>query len=74
MNACLCGHLEVLRALLDHERVNVNIMSNYGITALDVARGRGEDDFVRLLEEHVESRRLVEEEVRRQELLNRELA
>jgi hypothetical protein len=48
------GHLEVVRALLNHDGVDVNIMDRYGKTALDVARKKNKDDIARLLEEHME--------------------
>ena len=44
------GNLEVVRALLNFEDVDVNIKDNSGCTALDLACKEENDDVARLLE------------------------
>jgi ankyrin repeat protein len=56
------GHVDIIRALLNHEGVDVNIMDNDGCTALDVACMKPEDGVARLLEEHMEREKRLDEE------------
>lgn len=49
------GHLRVVCALLNDEEVDLNIRNDDGSTTLD---GRGEDDVVHLLEEHLRIRQM----------------
>ena len=50
-------HVEVLRALLKHDGVDVNIMNNQGSTALDRARNLGKAEAIRLLMQHMKLQR-----------------
>jgi ankyrin repeat protein len=47
------GHVDVVRALLQHNKVDVNLQNCNGSTALDVARTSQHFAIASLLEEHV---------------------
>ena len=47
------GHLDVVRALLDHDDVDVNVQNKDGDEGLDVARNSNNYDVAHLLEEHM---------------------
>ena len=46
------GHLEVVKELLQHDKVVVNLLAKDGTTALVAARCQGRLDIVRILEDH----------------------
>ncbi|KAI2493975.1 serine/threonine kinase [Fragilaria crotonensis] len=52
IEASQSGHLEVVRALLEHNGVDVNIQTNYGSTALTWASQKGHLEVVRALLMH----------------------
>jgi hypothetical protein len=73
------GHLEVVRELLQNNKVDVNLQTTDGRTALDIARRQKKDDVVLLLEKHNEKEQNRRKDVERkqdmekrhqQELLN----
>jgi ankyrin repeat protein len=75
--ACEVGHVNVVKALLQHDTVDVDFQgTSDGVTgtALDVARIKGHVEVVSRLEAYNEHVLALEEMRRRQELFNRRSA
>jgi ankyrin repeat protein len=64
--AAALGHHEVVRALLLHPKIDVNITNHLKETPLSVATARGHHEVVRLLTLHAEAPRLEQERIERE--------